>query len=129
MLRLQTILKEIESIDREIKRNNESNSKIRKVRKDLEVEAIGILEENGEIGVKYTNNNKTLAVFIESGLKRKPKKPKDIQKDTQLILEEHGIDPDISASIVNKINEAKKGSEIDNKKIKIKPYEQVSKKK
>ena len=124
MLRLQGHLKEIESIDREIKRNNESNNKLRKTRKELETEVIDILEENGEIGVKYTNNNKTLAVVIESNLRRKPKNPKDVQKATQLILEEHGIEPDVSVSIMKKLDDAKKGSHIDNKKIKIKPYEQ-----
>ena len=61
-------------------------------------------------------------------MKRKPKKPEDIEKDTQLILEEYGILSSDSASIVKRINEAKKGSEVDNKKIKIKPYEQGKKK-
>ena len=57
-------------------------------------------------------------------MRRKPKNPKDVQKATQLILEEHGIEPDVSVSIMKKLDDAKKGSNIDNKKIKIKPYEQ-----
>ena len=122
-------MNEMEDISREITRNSKRNSELRKIYKRLEVEVLKYFAEKDEIGVRYTNkNNKTIAVIVENKVKREGKKVKDAERDASLVLEEYGIESVDAAKVLKKIAEAKKGDEVDSKKIKIKSVDEAKKK-
>ena len=126
---IQGTMNEMEDISREIARNSKRNSELRKIYKRLEVEVLKYFAEKDEVGVRYTNkNNKTIAVIVENKIKREGKKVKDAERDASLVLEEYGIESVDALKVLKKIAEAKKGEEVDSKKIKIKAVEEAKKK-
>ena len=126
---IQGTMNEMEDISREIARNSKRNSELRKIYKRLEVEVLKYFAEKDEVGVRYTNkNNKTIAVIVENKIKREGKKVKDAERDASLVLVEYGIESVDALKVLKKIAEAKKGEEVDSKKIKIKAVEEAKKK-
>ena len=125
MISIKGSIHEMDEIKKEIDRNTKRNGELRKHYKKLESEVLKYLEENDEIGVKYKN----IAVIVENKPKREIKKAKEAEKDVMQILEDYGVDSADVSKVLKKITEAKKGEEIDNKKIKIKSLDDVKSRK
>jgi len=117
MLSIQSSINELEDIKREITRNSKRNSDLRKRYKTIETDIVKYLEDKGEIGVKYKN----IAIVVENKVKREVRKKKDAEDEAVRVLEEYGIDGADAYTALKKILEARKGDEIDNKRVKIVP--------
>lgn len=114
MTSIQSYVNELKNLNIELKRVNKTAFDIRKKIKEAEKNIIEYLREKEQPGVKYQD----MAIIIENKTKRTTKKKKDIEEDSIRVLEEHGIRN--AKSVLDKILEARKGEEIENKKIKIK---------
>ena len=105
------------SVD-ELKRVNvsitEHQSEIKKLKKraqDLEKNIISYLNEKEQVGAKYQNT----AIIIKNTTKKINVSRKDSQKNICRILEENGVKN--ATEIINKINESKKGEQIQIQKV------------
>jgi hypothetical protein len=114
MSSIQSYVSELKNLNIELKRVNKNAFDIRKKIKEVEKNIIEYLREKEQPGVKYQD----MAIIVENKTKRANKKKKDIEEDSIRILEENGIrDP---KNVLDKILDARKGDEVENKKIKIK---------
>lgn len=111
---IRNYIDEIKNLNIELKRLNKASAIIRKNIKDVEKNIIDYLDQKEQPGVKYQD----FAVIVENKTKHTSKKKKDIEEDSLRILEEYGISNPQSA--LKEILEARRGEEVDNKKLKIK---------
>ena len=111
---IRNYIDEIKNLNIELKRLNKASAIIRKNIKDVEKNIIDYLEKKEQPGVKYQD----FAVVVENKTKHVSKKKKDIEEDSLRILEQYGISN--PKSVLNEILHARKGEEVDNKKLKIK---------
>jgi len=114
MSSIQSYVNDLKNLNIELKRLNKNALEIRKKIKEAERNIIDYLREKEQPGVKYQD----MAIIIENKTKRVSKKKKDIEEDSIRVLENVGISN--AKSVLDKILDARKGEEIEDKKIKIK---------
>ena len=114
MSSIQSYVNELKNLNIELKRVNKNAFDIRKKIKEAEKNIIEYLREKEQPGVKYQD----MAIIVENKTKRANKKKKDIEEDSIRILEDCGVYD--AKNVLDKILNARKGEEIENKKIKIK---------
>jgi hypothetical protein len=113
MSSIQSIVKELEAIRNEIKRNNDINAKLRKRSVVLETHISGYLESKNQPGFKH--NGKKFVLQEKTAFKRAKKKDKE--ESVTKILREMGVhDP---KSAYERIQVAQKGEEVEVRKLKI----------
>ncbi len=111
---IQSYVNQLRDLNIELKRVTKNASEIRKEIKVVEKNILEYLNEKEQPGVKY----KDIAIVVENKTKRAGKSKKEKEEDSLRILEEYGIsDP---KDVLKKIQDAQKGEEIENQKIKIK---------
>lgn len=112
-MNIQENIKELKSINVEIKRLTKSAAVLRKKAKQLEKDIIDYLNHKEQPGVKFQDT----AIILENKYKREGKKKQSIEEDSLQILRDNGIsDPQ---NVLKEIIEARKGREIPLQKIKI----------
>lgn len=114
MSTIQSYVNQLRDLNIELKRVVKNASDIRKQIKVVEKNILEYLNEKDQPGVKY----KDIAIVIENKPKRTGKSKKDKEEDSLRILEEYGISD--AKDVLKKIQEAQRGEEVENKKIKIK---------
>jgi hypothetical protein len=81
------MLQEIESINAEIKRNNNRNNRLRNRVKTIESQLQQYLVHNKKDGVKCDGQ----IVTVEKKIQRKKKKKKDKEHEMEALINEYGI--------------------------------------
>lgn len=109
---------ELQKINTEIKRQSAELSKLRKRHKELEKIIQEFLNEKEQPGVKFGD----FAVVLEKKSKFTTKPKKEKEEDSIKILEECGVD--YPKEVLEKLERAKKGEEIEQEKIKLKTFKQ-----
>ena len=112
---IQSSIKELDAIKLEIKRNNESNRRLRERSKVLELQIKDYMEAKDHVGLKFKNQS----IILENAVSRKRKV--ESKKNTELIdwLKSRGISEPEKACV--EIRQLQKGEEVEIKKVKIKP--------
>jgi hypothetical protein len=110
---------ELEQLQHEIKRNNETNRKLRLRTSELENYISEYLVQKGQHGLKYNGK----AIVIESKEYRPVKKKKDKDADIISLLQEIGCNDPKDA--YNRIIEAQKGEPVEKQKIKFKKISKI----
>jgi hypothetical protein len=105
---------ELQTINKEIKRQSIETSKLRKRAKDLETHIEEFLKDKDQLGVKFGN----VAIVLETKPKFSVKPKKDKDDDSIKILENIGVEN--PREILEKLERTKKGDEFEHTKIKIK---------
>ena len=104
---------ELKNINAEIKRLTQQTTVLRKRAKTVEQNIIEFLNEKDQHGVKFQDT----AIVVETKPKWTYKGKKDKDEDSIRILEEHGISN--PRDVLDELFKARKGDEIESKKIKI----------
>ena len=107
-------IQELERINAEIKRMSIHVKALRKQAKVVEDRIVEFLNVKNQPGVKYDEK----AIMVENKTKRGPKKVVDRENDSLRILQDYGIEN--PKKVLDEILEARKGSEEEIKKLKIK---------
>jgi hypothetical protein len=105
---------EFTNINIEIKRLSTSLKELRNRAGIIEKRIIEYLEKKDQPGLKYNNK----AIVVKDHTKRIPKKKSQRSEDAMRVLQEYGISN--AADLLERISEAQRGQEIENKQIKIK---------
>jgi len=84
---ISSMLQEIESINAEIKRNNNRNNRLRNRVKTIESQLQQYLVHNKKDGVKCDGQ----IVTVEKKIQRKKKKKKDKEHEMEALINEYGI--------------------------------------
>ena len=116
---IQTNIKELESIKMEIKRNLESNKKLRNRTVILEDEIKGYLQSKNQEGVKY----KDQSFVLEHTTSHTRRKKADKEEDTKRMLRNMGVH-DIDNSYT-KLMAVQKGEEIETTKLRVKKHKKT----
>ncbi len=111
---IQSYVNQLRELNIELKRVSKSASDIRKQIKVVEKNILEYLNEKDQPGVKY----KDIAIVVENKTKRTGKSKKEKEEDSLRILEEYGISD--AKNVLKQLQDAQKGEEVENKKIKIK---------
>lgn len=107
-------INELQSIYIAIAKNNKDNASLRKRSKLIEQNIAEYLESKDQPGVKFQDT----AVVIDKRPKWSYKSKKNTEEDSLKILEEYGISN--PKEVLDELLKARKGDEIETKKIKIK---------
>ena len=107
-------INELQSIYVAIAKNNKDNASLRKRSKLIEQNISEYLESKDQPGVKFQDT----AVVIDKRPKWSYKSKKNTEEDSLKILEEYGISN--PKEVLDELLKARKGDEIETKKIKIK---------
>lgn len=107
------MVKELESINSEIRRNNATNQRLRKRASDLEVGISSYLQANNQPGFKY--KGKKFVMEDKTRFKRQTKKDKE--EEVTKLLRELGVRDTKSA--YQRLQQAQKGEEVEVTKLKI----------
>ena len=113
MSSIQAMVKELEAIKNEIKRNNDTNTKLRKRASVIETHISGYLDNNKQPGFKY--NGKKFVLQEKTTYKRAKKKDKE--DNVTRILKEVGVHD--AKKVYERIQDAQKGDEVEVRKLKI----------
>ena len=105
---------ELGQINAEIKRLYANIRKLKKQATAAEERITQFLEAQDHPGVKYQGT----AVMLENKSRRAPKATKDREADAIDVLRNHGVEN--AKEVLAELIEARKGDEIDSKKLKIK---------
>ena len=107
------MVKELESINSEIKRNNASNQRLRKRAADLETGISSYLQANNQPGFKY--KGKKFVMEEKTSFRRQKKKDKE--EEVTKLLKELGVRDTKTA--YTRLQQAQKGEEVEVTKLKI----------
>ena len=110
---IQSYITELEAINAEIRRNNDSNRKLRVRSKVVENHITGYLDSTNREGVKFKGKKFMLEEKVSH--KRRGKKAKE--EETMRLLSDMGISNTREA--YTKIMNAQKGEEVETRKLKI----------
>lgn len=111
---IKNYVNEMNLINAEIKRVSAHLKNLRKKSKELEEYIVIFLKQKDQPGLKYDNT----AIIVETKAKRTSKKKSEAEIDALRVLEENGVeDP---RKVLQEIIEARKGYEVEQKKLKIK---------
>jgi hypothetical protein len=110
---IQSYITELEAINAEIKRNNDTNRKLRSRATILEQSITGYLDSNNKEGVKYRGKR----FVLEEKVSHKRRGKKDKEADTLRLLSDLGISNTRDA--YTRLMNAQKGEEIETRKLKI----------
>lgn len=118
---IQSSITELEAIKIEMKRNNESNRRLRERSKVLELQIQDYMVAKEQVGLKYKNQS----IILEDSVSRRRKVDK--KKNTELVewLKTRGVSEPEKACL--EIRELQKGEEIEVKKIKIRSLKNTEK--
>lgn len=111
---IQGLINERESIEAEIKRNNDKNKKLRERSKVVDKQITSYLESKEQEGVKY----KGKSFVVEKTMSRRRKLKKDKEEETMRLLAGMGVHDTRNA--YNKIMDAQKGDEVETTKLRVK---------
>jgi hypothetical protein len=111
---IQSYVAELEAINIEIKRNNDSNKKLRSRAKVLEQQITGYLDAKKQEGLKYKGKK----FILEEKVSHKRRGKKDKEEDTIRLLGDLGVSNTRDA--YNRLMNVQKGEEIETRKLKIK---------
>lgn len=107
------MVKELEQIRNEIKRNNDANTKLRKRATVIENHISGYLDSSKQPGFKYNGKK----FVLQEKTRHKRVKKKDKEDNVTRILKEVGVhDP---KRVYERIQDAQKGEEVEIRKLKI----------
>ena len=107
-------INELQSIYAAIAKNNKENASLRKRSKIIEQNITEYLESKDQPGVKFQDT----AIVVDKRPKWSYKSKKDTEEDSLRILEDCGV-PN-PKEVLDELSKARKGNEIETKKIKIK---------
>ena len=107
-------INELQSIKIAIAKNNKENASLRKRAKTIEQEIAEYLESKDQPGVKFQDT----AIIVDKQSKWSYKSKKDTEEDSLRILEDSGVTN--PKEVLDELKKARKGSETELKKIKIK---------
>jgi len=107
-------INELQSIYAAIAKNNKENASLRKRAKVIEQDITNYLESKEQPGVKFQDT----AIVVDKRQKWSYKSKKDTEEDSLRILEDCGV-PN-PKEVLDELSKARKGNEIETKKIKIK---------
>lgn len=111
---IKNYVNEMNLINAEIKRVSAHLKNLRKKSKELEEYIVIFLKQKDQPGLKYDNT----AIIVETKAKRTSKKKSEAEIDALRVLEENGVEN--PQKVLQEIIEARKGYEIEQKKLKIK---------
>ena len=95
-------------------KNNKENASLRKRSKVIEQNITEYLESKDQPGVKFQDT----AIVVDKRPKWSYKSKKDTEEDSLRILEDYGVSN--AKEVLDELSKARKGNEIETKKIKIK---------
>ena len=110
---IQSYITELEAINAEIKRNNDTNRKLRLRATTLEENITGYLDSKNQEGVKYKGKR----FVLEEKVSHKRRGKKDKEAETLRLLSEFGVSNTRDA--YTRLMNAQKGEEIETRKLKI----------
>lgn len=110
---IQSYITELEAINAEIKRNNDTNRKLRSRATTLEENITGYLDSKNQEGVKYKGKR----FVLEEKVSHKRRGKKDKEAETLRLLSELGVSNTRDA--YTRLMNAQKGEEIETRKLKI----------
>jgi len=110
---IQGSVNELKQLNAEIKLRSNELKKLREQVKRVEDTIIKFLKEKEHLGVKYQD----IAIMLDNKTKRAHKKKTDKESDAIRVLEDHGIRS--PKRVLTEINNAQKGQEIVQEKIKL----------
>lgn len=113
MSSIQSDLDEMNALDLEIKRLNNSIKEFRKQKKLVETRLINYLKEQDTKGLKYNDQ----AIVLETVNSRTKKKKSEKMDSVVDVLRKYGVQ--IQDHVVKDLIEAQKGKETTNEKLKI----------
>ena len=111
---IQSYVSELEAINAEIRRNNESNKKLRIRAKTLETQITSYLDSKDQEGLKYKGKK----FLLEEKVRHNRRGKKDKEEDTIRLLGDLGISNTRDA--YNRLMNIQKGEEIETRKLTIK---------
>ena len=112
-MNIQEQIRELKSINIEIKRLCKTTTDLRRKSKQLEKNIIEYLNHKEQPGVKFQDT----AIILENKTKREVKKKQIVEEDLLDILKNNGVSN--PKDVLKEIIEARKGIEISMQKIKI----------
>jgi hypothetical protein len=118
---IQGSVNELKQLYAEIKLRSKELRKLREQSKRVEDGIISFLKEKEHLGVKYQD----IAIVLDNKTKRTYKKKTEKESDAIRVLEEHGVRS--PKRVLSEINNAQKGDEIVQQKIKLEKIEKLKK--
>ena len=109
-------IKELESIETELKRLNAQRRKLTARKKAIENNVLGFLNKSDQPGVKYRGT----AALAKDKTHRPRRKERDKERDGRAVLEKYGISN--SSKVYEEISRAMKGEAVTKKVLRLSSY-------